>query len=316
MPSPIWDIQFIAASIRLTTPILLAALAATLTSRCGLTNVAIEGMMLFGCLTAVVTSYFTGSPWIACLTAMLAGALLSVILAGFVIKARSNPLITGLALNMFSSGLTTFMIRSMFGIKGGFVSDRIIGLPQWDMPVLSSIPKIGVVFQGYSPIVYMSWLLVVAVHVFLYRTATGLRIRGVGEKPNAAESLGVNVSQIQFWSVITSGAFSGLAGAQLSLGHMRLFVEDMTSGRGFIGLAASIFGHAQPFRVAGASVLFGACDALVMRLQGLRLPNQFVMMIPYVVTVAVLFAISYRELRPRVGRTVSSARRGGRGVSA
>lgn len=308
MISEVIDVQLVASSIRLTTPILLAAMAALLTHRCGLVNVAIEGTMLFGSFVAVVVSYWTGNPWIASLLAAAGGALLSVILAGFVIMARSNPLITGLGLNMFSAGVTTFAVRALFGIKGGFISDRIVGLPLWDFPLLARLPVIGPVFQRHSPIVYASWLLAIGMHVFLYHTTLGLRIRGSGEKPTAAKTLGINVPKLQFWCVVCSGAFAGLAGAQLSLGHMRMFVENMTAGRGFIGLAASVFGQAVPLRVAGASILFGVCEALVIRLQGLRIPNHFIQMIPYVVTMAVLFVVSWKELRPKVVESLADGK--------
>jgi general nucleoside transport system permease protein len=188
-------------------------------------------------------------------------------------------------------------MRPFFGVRGNFSDPRIKGLGRIDIPLVRDVPVLGPILSGHSWVVYLSWMLVAVAQVVLFRHPLGLRARGIGERPEAAETLGVRVKPFRFTAVLLSGALCGLAGAQLSLGQVTLFVENMTAGRGWIAVVAVMFGRAHPLGVLGASVLFGFFDALGFRLQGERIPNQFAAMIPYLATLVALFAFEARRRR-------------------
>jgi simple sugar transport system permease protein len=183
----------------------------------------------------------------------------------------------------------------MFGVKGAFQDPQLQGLGKINIPVIENIPILGPILSGHSWLVYLSWLLTIVVYVLLFKTSLGLRMRGVGEQPEAAATLGVNVNWIRFGAILASGALCGLAGAQLSLGQVTLFVENMSAGRGWIAVVAVMLGQAHPLGVFLASVLFGFADSIGFRLQAYGLPTQFTGMVPYLVTLAALFVIALRR---------------------
>jgi simple sugar transport system permease protein len=287
----IFDVELLAAAVRMTTPILLAALGGLLCGAAGTTNIALEGFMLIGSFAAVAGSYYTGSWVIGTLAAVLVPAFVAWIYAIVVLRFKANTLVIGIAVNLFAAGITTFLMRFLWGVKGSFIDPAIIPLPKWEIPVLKSIPIIGPTLSGQTPVVYLSFLIVILINVVMFKTPFGLRLRSVGENMKAAQSLGIKTSMMQYIAVISSGALSGLAGAQLSLGLVTLFLINMTAGRGFVSVVAVILGQGVPYGVLIASVLFGVAEGLTMRLQGMRVPPQFVLMLPYVVTILAMIVM-------------------------
>jgi len=279
------------------TPILLAALAGTLSERVGLFNIALEGQMLVGAFAAIAGSHFGGSLAAGVFAAVAAGALFSGLLAVGSALLRGNDIVIGISLNLLAAGLTSFLLRTLFGVSGTFSDSAMQGLPRLTIPGVASLPVVGTALGHQNALVYLSWGLVVAIAVFLNRTPWGMRLRGVGEQPAAAIALGTSATQYRFFVTLLGGALCGLAGLELSLGSFTLFSENMTAGRGWIAVAAVMLGRARPLAVAGACVLFGLSDALGLRLQGEGLPNQITDSAPYIVTLAALVIAGLRQRR-------------------
>lgn len=293
--SQLFDATLLNSTFRYITPILLAALGGLICERAGVFNIALEGMMLTGAFFAVAGSYYAENAFVGVLVAMLSGALLSLLFAVLAISLRGNMIVLGIALNLLVSGATVFLLRAMFGVKGAFQDPRIQGLGKLNLGALDNVPVLGPILLGHTWIVYASWVLVIVVYIMLFRHRVGLRLRGVGEMPEAAETLGVNVKAMRYGAILISGLLCGLAGAQLSLGQVTLFVENMSAGRGWIAVVAVMFGQAHPIGVFLASVLFGFADSIGFRLQGVGLPSQFTGMVPYVVTLIALFITQARR---------------------
>jgi simple sugar transport system permease protein len=226
-----------------------------------------------------------------------AGTALAAIFAYFAVTLRGDVIVLGIALNLLASGLTVFMLRTIFGVKGAFQDPRLQGLGKIEIPGLEALPLLGPLLSGHSWVIYLSGLLVAAMQLLLFHHSLGLRIRGVGEHPEAAATLGVSVTGLRYLAVLLSGALCGLAGAQLSLGNVTLFVENMSAGRGWIAVVAVMFGRAHPLGVLAASLLFGLADSIGFRLQGLQMPSQFTAMVPYIVTLISLFIIEAQRRR-------------------
>ena len=260
-------------------------------------NIALEGMMLTGAFTAMFVTYHTGMPWVGVLGAMLAGGLIGLIHAIFCVRYRANQVVTGTAINIFAGGLTVFLLRFFFGTAG--TSPSVTTIPDITLPVLSSIPWIDRILGRQNPLVYLALVAVVVVHIVIYKTPWGLRLRAVGEHPRAADTVGVNVFKMRYISVVISGALAGLGGTYLSIAHLSRFSEGMTAGRGFIALAAVIFGKWTPLGALGACLFFGYADALQMRLQDIGIPTQFMNMLPYVLTMVALAGFIGRAVGPK-----------------
>jgi general nucleoside transport system permease protein len=292
----LFDIALFNSTIRMIAPILLAALGGLLCERVLVFNIILEGTMLIGAFTAVAVSYFVGSSVAGVAAAALAGVLFSLLLGLFVVTLKGDAIVVGVALNMLASGLTTFLLRTLFDVKGQFTSPQIVSLARWDIPLIKDIPVVGEIFSGHSWVVYLSWILVICVYILLFRTPFGLRMRGVGQNDQAASTLGINVPAVRYAAVAICGALVGIAGAQLSLGQVTLYVENMSSGRGWIALVAVMLGNAHPVGVLFASLLFGFSDALGYRLQGSSMPSQFAAITPYVVT---LMAVFFQQIRKK-----------------
>lgn len=286
-----------AAALRMATPIAYAALGGIFSERVGIINIGLEGMMLTGAFTGVAVSYYTKNPWIGVLAALLVGGLLGLFHALLTVKFIGNQIVSGTGINIFAMGFTAYMSQIIWGSRGA--SENVQGLDPISVPILKDIPVIGDIIGTHSPLVYVMILVTVASYVVLFKTPIGLRIRAVGEHPTAAETAGINVIRMKYLCVTVSGMLAGLAGAFLSLGHLKLFAWGMTGGRGFIAMAAMIFGKWMPFGAFGASLLFGFSDALQMRLQSLGLlPPQIILTIPYILTVAVLAGVVGKATPP------------------
>lgn len=294
----LFDMLLLHATLRTVAPVLLAALGGLICERAGLFNVALEGMMLAGAFGAVLGSFFLGGPAWGVLAAIIASALVGLLLAFLSIDLRGNAIVVGISLNLLVTGLTTFLMRVVLKATGTFHDPKLQGLPTWEV---DGIPLLS----GHTPIVWLSYLAVPVMSYFLFQTVTGLRIRAVGEHARAAQTLAVSPVRTQYLAVLICSLLTGLAGAQLSLGQVRLFQEEMTAGRGFIALVAVMFGRAHPVGVLGASLLFGLVDALGTRLQGVGLPSQVTLMLPFVVTLLALATLRGRGLSGLAQRTAA-----------
>jgi ABC-type uncharacterized transport system permease subunit len=246
--------------------------------------------MLTGALGGVTVSYYTGNPWLGVAAAVVIGGIMGLIHAIVTVRYAGNQIVSGTGLNILAMGFTAYMSQVLWGSRGA--SESVTGIEDITIPILSDVPIIGPIIGTHSPLVYLMPVVTIICYVVLFRTPLGLHIRAVGEHPTAAETAGIDVVKIKYMGVIVSGMLSGLGGAFLSLSHLNLFARGMTGGRGFIALAALIFGKWMPFGVLEAGLLFGFADALQMRLQSLGiLPPQIILMIPYVLTVAVLAGV-------------------------
>ncbi len=285
------------SAIQAATPLLLAAMAGVFCSRVGVFNMALEGQMLIGAFVAVATGFSTGSAVIGVVAAVIGTMVFSIILAGGSTWFRGNPVVICIGMNLLASGMTAYLLRLIFGVSGTFANPAIPHLQRVNIPVLSALGRWGAVLNNHTAITYGAWLIVALCSILLFRTPVGLRIRGVGEKPEAAVSLGVDVGRLRFLTVVLSGSLIGLAGAQLSLGAVTLFAEDMTAGRGWIALVAIMLARDNPVGAAFACLLFGLTDAFGLRLQSLGLPNQLSTILPYVITLVALVMFSKRKRR-------------------
>jgi simple sugar transport system permease protein len=304
------DSDLLFSALRALTPILFAALGGAICEKAGVFNIGLEGMLLIGCFAAVAGSWFTGSPWLGVLAAMAAAAAFSLILAVGSISLKGDPVVLGVAMNLLALGLTGFLLRTVFGVQGTFKDQELTGLGTIDIPGVKSIPFLGNMLSGHSVLVYVSWVVVAAAAVLLARHIWGLRLRGVGETPDAAGTLGVSPTRYKYGAVLISGALCGLGGAQLALGNVTLFSENMTAGRGWIAVVAVMLGRALPLGVLAAGLLFGIAEAAGFRLQGNGMPQQAADAAPYVVTLAALFLVSARTRRRK--RSAGSAGGGSR----
>ncbi len=284
----IFSLNTLSAAVRMATPIALAAMGGTFSERSGVINIGLEGMILTGAFAGVAGSYYTGSAWFGVLLSLVAGGLMAAVFALFTVKFKANHVVAGVGLNLFSLGLTTWLMQVLWGNRG--TSPNVNGLSQLSIPVLNRIPVVSELFANHSPIVYLMFALIIGGWVLLFKTPLGLRIRMTGERPEAADTLGINVLKIKYFSVILSGVLSGLGGAYLSLGHLNWFSMNMSAGRGYMALAANIFGQWNPLGGLGASFLFSFSEAVQIRLQSINLgiANELIQMIPYVITIAVL----------------------------
>lgn len=288
----IWTETFWFAVIRVTTPILFATLGAVVASRAGAINIGIEGMMLTGALMGVLFSAFTQNVWLGLLATVLSGVILSALLAYFSLKLKTNIILTGIAINILSAGGTVFLLSAVTGDKGISTSLDSLVLPTVKIAVLETVPIVGKIFSGHNILTYLSLVCIVLIHVLLNHTALGLRIKAVGESPESAESVGINVFKIKFTALIISGILASLGGAFLSMGYVSWFSSGMTSGRGYIALAArAIAGNTSAGSLL-ASLLFGFAGTLSNYLQSFDIPVEFIHMTPYMITIVGFIVIS------------------------
>ena len=276
----------IAGSVTLAVPLVFGSLSGVLCERVGVVNIAIEGQLLGGAFTAAIVATMTQNPFIGLLAAAVAGAVVSMVLALFSIKYLVNQIIVGVVLNVLVSGLTGFLFSTvMQANKAQFNSPP--GLDIIEIPVLSSIPVIGPILFRQSLVGYLMYIAVLVVWVGLFKTRWGLRVRAVGEHPQAADTLGINVNATRFWNVTLGGAVAGIGGSFFTLVAIDSFTKEISGGRGFIALAALIFGRWNPIGAFFAALLFGFADNLqsIVTIIGTPVPSQFMAMLPYLVTV-------------------------------
>ena len=276
----------IAGSVTLAVPLVFGSLSGVLCERVGVVNIAIEGQLLGGAFTAAIVASMTKNAFVGLLAAAVAGAVVSMVLALFSIKYLVNQIIVGVVLNVLVSGVTGFLFSTvMQANKAQFNSPP--GLDVIDIPVLSSIPIIGPILFRQSLVGYLMYVAVAVVWVGLFKTRWGLRVRAVGEHPQAADTLGINVNATRFWNVTLGGAVAGIGGSFFTLVAIDSFTKEISGGRGFIALAALIFGRWNPVGAFFAALLFGFADNLqsIVTIIGTPVPSQFMAMLPYLVTV-------------------------------
>jgi simple sugar transport system permease protein len=281
------------------TPIALAALCGVISERSAVINIGIEGIMLLSAQTAVVTASLTDNLYAGLIAAILVGGLLAAFHAYLVIRFKVDQIVSGVAINIFGTGLTSF-VSSRFLEKNTDLLNNSGVFPVISIPVLDRIPILGPMLFQNNIVVYLMLLVVVVMHIMLFYTPWGLRTRAVGEHPKAADTLGVNVYLVRYINVILGGMIAGLGGAYFTIGSVGRFDEIMTAGKGFIGLAAMIFGKWNPIGAFTSSLIFGFADSLQVKLQILRvpIPSEFLLMAPYIVTMIVLTGVVGRAIPP------------------
>lgn len=280
----IFSPQFVFTILRVSTPLIFAGMAALVVKKGGIICIAFEGMMLFAALGGVVGSAYSQSLIVGAIAGVLSGVLIASIFSYFVLVLKSNPVLTGLALNIFGSGATVFILFVLTGNKGTSSSLQSLRFPVVELPLIKDIPIVGTILSGHNLLTYVSLITVALVYVFIYKTTLGLRIRSVGENPHAAESVGIKVIRTQFITLMIGGAIASLGGMYISMGYLPFFTRDMISGRGFIGIAAQNLGGGIPLFTLIAAMFFGTADAIANVFQTLRVPAEFMQMLPYVVT--------------------------------
>ncbi len=289
------DAEMLASALRMSTPVLLAALAGLWSERSGVVNIGLEGMMIIGSFWGAYGSYAYGPFW-GLLFGMVAGLLLAAIHAVATVKYKVDHVVSGVALNILALGLTRFLCIKIF--NQATASEHTRAFATLNIPLLDHIGFLKPLVTKVSPVIILALVLVPLSSLVLNRTVFGLRLRSVGENPLAADTLGVNVFLMKYAGVLISGALAGLAGMFLSVEHTGMYVEGMTQGKGYIGLAAMIFGNWNPAGALGASLLFGFAEAISIRAVSSVIPYQFIKMIPYALTLAVLAGVVRRAVTP------------------
>ncbi len=289
---------YLASDIRMAAPILLAGLGLLLINWSGLLNIGAEGTMLIATLVAVAGSYYSGSVWVGLIAAMVSGALVGFLFAFLTVTLKANQIVVGAAINILGSGLSATLNRVIFGVNTTIAS--IDTFVKWEIPVLSKLPVLGTAFFSQMPIVYIAFLMVPAMSYLLFRTQTGLNLRAVGENPRVADTLGINVYRIQYIAAIVGSAVIAMGGAFLSTGLLNFFTEEMVSGRGFIALAAVIFGKYKPLGIMVAALIFmaGNVASNILQVAGANIPYTFLTMIPYILTIIALAMFASRAVAP------------------
>src|SRR6056297_1547332 len=296
----LFSADFLRVILRVTTPILFATLAGAVSSKSGIFNIALEGIMLLAALIGVIFSAMFSSAWLGLLAAVIFGCLVGLFLGFLVLNFKTNDILAGIAINLMAAGGTIFMLFLVSGDRGVSSSIDSIVLPNINIPIIQNIPFLGRVLSGHNVLTYFVFISVFVMHMFMYKTPLGLKIRAVGENPNAAESVGINVHKIQYIALGLSGVLSGFGGAFLSMGYLSYFTTNMTAGRGFIGLAANAMGRSTPIGGMLVALLFGSADAMANVFQtGIDIPYELIQMLPYITVIVGLSAFSYRSMKKK-----------------
>lgn len=278
-------IGLIPAILRVSTPLILAGLGVHVSSRAGVLNIGIEGMMLAGALAGVVVSALTQNAWLGFAGALATGAALAALLSVAIHLLRADLVLSGIALNMMAVAGTTLALFALTGDKGISGSLPSLVLPSLTIPIIADIPILGPIVSGHHVLTYLSILAVPLVAILVTRTPLGLAMRAVGENPEAAAATGVPVLRVQVTALLISGLFAGAAGAFLSMGYVSWFSQNMTAGRGFIAIAADVMGFGFAWGTMAAALLLGATEAVTLSLQGFGVPSELLQAIPYLVPV-------------------------------
>ncbi|MEZ0537341.1 ABC transporter permease [Caldicellulosiruptoraceae bacterium PP1] len=285
-----------ASTIAMATPLALPAIGGTFSERSGVVNISMEGIMLISAFSSAAFAGYFHNAWLGLLMGVLSGMLISAIFAWAAARMYANQVVLGMAFNIFASGITAYLFNAIYGPTG--TPSDTPKIPDINIPIIDSIPFIGKILSGQNAIVYIMFILIILAQWFLFKTTLGLRIRAVGENPEAAETAGINVVRMKYIGVILGGAFSALGGAYLAIGVLNSFSPEMSSGRGYIALAAMIFGKWTPVGSFLAAILFGFATALSYSLQNFAISKNLIMMLPYIVTILALVGIGGKSVAP------------------
>lgn len=294
--------QVLNSTLRMMTPVLYASLAAAICNKVKVVNISMEGTMMAGAFFGIVVNYFTHNVFLAVLAAAVSGALVSAIVAACVIKLKADAVVVGMALNMMMSGVTIYLMYLIFNTRGVFTDPSLQGIAKLNLPIIQDIPILGTVLRNLTVVDYLAFLMTGLLYVFLYKTVLGYRIRAIGINEEAARSLGTPVDRYKFWVITLSGILSGLGGSLLSMGAVTLFIQNITSGKGYIALAANNLGQSHPLGVLASSLFFGFTQSLASVLQNTALKSQITQTIPYVATILALVLFTVRNRRKKAKR--------------
>ena len=289
--------DYLTSTIHLTIPLAYAALGGLYSERSGILNIALEGMLITGAFTSAVATFYTGNVWIGVVAALVAGALIGLLHAFLCVTLRVNQLVSGLAINLVAAGVTSFLGRLVFASNS---SQRLPTIITIKIPIIANIPVIGSLLFQQDILGYLLFIIIAFTTYFLFYTNPGLNLRAVGEYPKAADTAGVSVVKIRYLAVMFGGCLASLGGAYLALVEVRNFTEEMSAGKGFIAIASLIFGKWHPIYSTFACLLFGATEALQLRIQalGVNIPYQFLMMLPYITALLALVGLAGKSTPP------------------
>lgn len=295
--------SWIVSILRLSAPILLCATGSLFCDRAGVTNISLEGTMLFASFMGVFGSYISGSWVVGVVFAVAAGVLASLFFALITLKFGGAELVVGFTMNVLLDGLTVFLLRTIFKVSGSLVSERIISVPTFSVPMLQDIPILGGLTSNLNILVCLAYISVFWAWFVFRKTHLGLKVLSSGENPQAAATVGINVYGIRLFALLVTGALCGLAGAQLSIGYLSMFTEGMTAGRGFIALVAVMFARGSAMRVLLVTLLFGAAEMLSNYLQLFEYSSYLILMIPYIcVILLTVFQLSLEQHNKKAKR--------------
>jgi simple sugar transport system permease protein len=297
--SSIFSANFGFAILRVMTPLLFPALGIAVSTMAGSQNIAMEGAMLMAAFFGVIVGAFTGSLILALLAGVAAGVLLCMILGYFHLRLKADIFLSAVALNMFASGFTIFLLYMITGDKGSTSSLKSPIFPNLHIPLIQKIPVFGDIVSGHNVLTYVALLSVFLFFILMFKTPLGLRIRAVGQNPDAAESVGINVNRTKMYALMLSGVFAALGGLYLSMGYVSWFSRDMTAGRGFIAIAAATLGGMMPLGTMVSSLFFALVSAIAIYIASLNIPSELIQLIPYLVTVVALAVFSGRARRAK-----------------
>lgn len=285
-------VEFLLATIRLTTPLLLAALGGAFMQVSGVPNVGMEGMMLLAALAGYIGSFATGSWVLGLLIGVLSAVVVGAVYAFFVLRLKADIFAVGITLNLMMSGVAAYIIRRYYQQQSMLLSPDAVLLPKINLPFLEQSPLLNSLLNNYSLLIPISFLLVAVTYLVFYKTPFGFWLRAAGSNPLAVSASGKSITGIRFAAFLISAAFCGLAGAHLSLGYLGMFSLSLVSGRGFVALAIVLFGSGNPLTVLIASLIFGAADAASLRIPVEVMPSQFPLMLPYIITILAITLMS------------------------
>lgn len=295
--SSIFSVEFFSMWMRVATPLIFASLGALVCEKSGVVNLGLEGIMLCSGLMGVVGSAYSGSLFVGFLSGAAMGLAVSMVFALFHLYLGADSVLCGTAINLFANGFTVFFMVQLTGEKGSTASLVSKSFPKVRIPLIEKIPVIGGLLSGHNLLTYLAFLAAFLVFIFLFKTRLGLRIRAVGESDMAIKSVGLNVKGLRFTAILICGFLASIGGMYLSMGYLDMFVKNMVAGRGFIALAANAMGRCTPLGTTLSALLFALFDGMSNIMQVLKIPSEFVQMLPYVATIVGL--VVYAIIRKR-----------------
>ena len=289
--------SFLFIVIRVGVPLLYASMSAYVASIAGIPNIAVEGIMIFGALFGVYFSAMTGSAWLGLLGVILVGVVMALVMAFFTMKMKASPIMIGIALNLFATDFSVWLLMIWTGSKGTTASLPSKVLPTWHIPVIKDIPILGEIISGHYFLTYVCIILAIFIYILVYKTPFGLRMKACGLDEHAAESVGIKVNKVRLIAIIMSSVLAALGGAYLSMGYMSIFSSNMTASRGWTGIAANAVGGGNFLIVVLTTLVFSFAQGIVNRLALTQLPSELVNIIPYVCVMFAMIFLSIKEMK-------------------